>query len=595
MQSIIRLGVIGASNSLVRPGYVDECIAQLADAHGVQVTSVTNLAVGASTCFLGLMQVLSTGVARAVDVLLVEYALTDEAAFGARSDLYRAWAQCFEGVLRRALHDNPDLVVCVVLLGRENGAWRRALCPITAGTKYLSEWYGVTCVDVGLELKLKHPQMLVNGTLYADPAHFTSDQGVPILGRLVAEAVVKAVRHPVRAVPPRPVDPGHAGFAKMVTDLDQHVVGISRHVHLTNSLVDVWATELPAGAELRFQLSGAIMAFQYAATRESPLLEITIGPTRRVVPTMPTFMGNTDHPFLIAHVVPELHYGFALAAQDEEVTIRVLGGPARSELDPLATSGYAQPSGAGSPVWLLQGLLVRGQMGSALASANDRPEPRLLSEVAAAVHAERLTYLTPAKLLRLEQCVSTVVSDGVPGAFLEAGVALGGSAVLLAHHAQRHGRRFDGYDVFGQIPPPGPDEPDEVHRRHAQILAGESRGIRGDRYYGYVDDLFDRVTATFERHGVPVGGDVMLHRGLIQETLLVDHPLALVHIDTDWYEPVLVTAERVHPHLSIGGFLISDDYFFWPSAKHAMDEFLLRHPGYEALSDSGHLVLRKVS
>ena len=121
MRSMVRLGVIGASNSIVRHGYVDECVVQLADSHGVEVTSVTNLAVGASTCFLGLMQVLATGVAREVDVLLIEYALTDEAAFGARSDLYRAWAQCFEGVLRRVLDDNPDLVVCVVLLGRENG------------------------------------------------------------------------------------------------------------------------------------------------------------------------------------------------------------------------------------------------------------------------------------------------------------------------------------------------------------------------------------------------------------------------------------------------------------------------------------------
>ena len=342
--------------------------------------------------------------------------------------------------------------------------------------KYLSEWYGVACVDVGLDLKLNHPQMLANGTLYADPAHFSRDQGVPVVGRLVAEAVAAALLHPVRAVQPGPVDPGHAGFAKMVTDLDEHVIGTCKRVRLANSLVDLSASALPAGSELRFQLSGAIMAFQYAATRESPQLEITIGPTRRVVPTMPTFMGRTDHPFLLAHVVPELHYGFALAAKDEEVTIRVLGGLTSSEVEPLVASGYAQPSGTGPPVWLLQGLLVRGQMRTALASSADRPEPQRLSEVASAVHEQRLTYLTPAKLLRLEQCVASVISEEVPGAFLEAGVALGGSAIVLAHHAQRHGRRFDGYDVFGQIPPPGPEDPGKVHRRYAQILGGESAG-----------------------------------------------------------------------------------------------------------------------
>ena len=68
-----------------------------------------------------------------------------------------------------------------------------------------------------------------------------------------------------------------------------------------------------------------------------------------------------------------------------------------------------------------------------------------------------------------------------------------------------------------------------------------------------MQDLFERVTATFERYGVPLGPNVMLHRGLVQDTLLVKHALALVHIDTDWYEPVLTTAERVHPYLSLGG------------------------------------------
>ena len=36
-----------------------------------------------------------------------------------------------------------------------------------------------------------------------------------------------------------------------------------------------------------------------------------------------------------------------------------------------------------------------------------------------------------------------------------------------------------------------------------------------------------------------------------------------MHIDCDWYEPVMLCLERLHPLLSPGGYVIADDYFDW--------------------------------
>jgi O-methyltransferase len=216
-----------------------------------------------------------------------------------------------------------------------------------------------------------------------------------------------------------------------------------------------------------------------------------------------------------------------------------------------------------------------------------------LSPVARRVLEENLTYLAPRKLLRLERCIAELDRDGVPGCLVETGMALGGSGIVIASHAEN--RAFHGYDVFGMIPPPGPNDPPEVHERYRVIASGESSGIGGEEYYGYRDDLYDQVVAAFERHGLAIDGTARrLHRGLFEDTLRLSEPVALVHIDCDWYEPVMLCLQRLYPLLSVGGFVIADDYFDWEGARRACDEFLSLHGDLERVVERGHLIVRRV-
>ena len=93
---------------------------------------------------------------------------------------------------------------------------------------------------------------------------------------------------------------------------------------------------------------------------------------------------------------------------------------------------------------------------------------------------------------------------GRPGLIIEAGTARGGSAIVMAA-AKAPERPMKVYDVFGMIPPPTEDDGPDVHERYRKITAGEARGRGGDTYYGYRDDLYDEVTESFSRLGVPVG------------------------------------------------------------------------------------------
>jgi O-methyltransferase len=222
-------------------------------------------------------------------------------------------------------------------------------------------------------------------------------------------------------------------------------------------------------------------------------------------------------------------------------------------------------------------------------------EQRRLSRLARAVRRRRLTYLSPRKLARMERCLDDVTRRRVPGDFLETGVALGGSAIVIAGRLSGD-RRFHGYDVFGMIPPPSEADPPEVHDRYRRIESGESEGIDGADYYGYRDHLYDDVVAAFAAHGVPVDGDrVQLHRGLFEDTLRPDGPVAFAHVDCDWHDAVAVSLGRVHPWLSPGGWLVIDDYYAYGGAAKAVDAFVAEHPELEVV-DTGageHLLLRR--
>jgi predicted O-methyltransferase YrrM len=204
--------------------------------------------------------------------------------------------------------------------------------------------------------------------------------------------------------------------------------------------------------------------------------------------------------------------------------------------------------------------------------------PPPLAEVAGRVRRQGLTYLSPAKLDKLGNAVLEVERRAIPGAILEAGCALGGSAILIAA-ARARSRPLRVYDVFGMIPPPGERDDADVHDRYKVIASGKSRGLKGNRYYGYETDLSRRVKGNFESAGFDLERDhIEMIVGKVEDTLVVDAPIALAHVDVDWYDPVMTCLERIAPHLSVGGIIVLDDYFDWSGCRKATDDFLKNTP-----------------
>ena len=66
-------------------------------------------------------------------------------------------------------------------------------------------------------------------------------------------------------------------------------------------------------------------------------------------------------------------------------------------------------------------------------------------------------------------------------------------------------------------------------------------------------------------------------KGLVEETLHKSKPegIALLRLDTDFYESTKIELELLYPLLKKGGILIVDDYGHWKGCKKAVDEYFL--------------------
>jgi hypothetical protein len=206
--------------------------------------------------------------------------------------------------------------------------------------------------------------------------------------------------------------------------------------------------------------------------------------------------------------------------------------------------------------------------------------PPDVEEAIERARTEHLTYLRKNDLRELATIVADVDANQLPGLIVEAGTARGGSAIVMAA-AKAPARGMKVYDVFGMIPAPSEHDGPDVHRRYEKIAGGEAKGVGGDTYYGYRDDLYEEVKASFSRLGVPVDEhNVELVQGLFEDTIDLDEPVAFAHLDGDWYESTLTCLERLAPLIVPGGRIVLDDYDHWSGCRRAVDEYFADRPGF---------------
>jgi hypothetical protein len=195
-----------------------------------------------------------------------------------------------------------------------------------------------------------------------------------------------------------------------------------------------------------------------------------------------------------------------------------------------------------------------------------------------------LTYCgRPGKLEVVHEAVKAVEAHHVPGIMLEAGVAMGGSAIIIAK-TKSPGRELRLYDVFQMLPPPSANDDPKSHEVYRNFVAGNVSGAVDLNYVNHATDLLAFTRENMKRTGVdPEALHIRFVKGLYEDTLHVDEPVAFAHIDCDWYDSVKLCIERIAPRMSPGGILLFDDYNSFAGCRRAVDEWLPTDPRFRII------------
>lgn len=201
------------------------------------------------------------------------------------------------------------------------------------------------------------------------------------------------------------------------------------------------------------------------------------------------------------------------------------------------------------------------------------------AEAAAIIRVARpYTMTSPERLFSLIQAVRYVARASIPGDIVECGVWRGGSMMAAAQtlmacsDTQRGLHLFDTFE--GMSPPTAFDVAVDGQTASALLASPRTTDPESPWCYAGIDD----VRAAMRSTGYPAER-IHYVQGRVEDTLPGGAParIALLRLDTDWYESTRHELEQLYPLLSAGGVLIVDDYGHWAGCRKAVDEYLGAH------------------
>jgi O-methyltransferase len=186
---------------------------------------------------------------------------------------------------------------------------------------------------------------------------------------------------------------------------------------------------------------------------------------------------------------------------------------------------------------------------------------------------KRYTMTSVERMYALYEATRYVVRGKIPGDFAECGVWRGGSIMLAARVLRELGdssRKVYLYDTFEGMSAPTTKDVDLAGRSAGEKWSAKRAADHNDWCYAPLADVQRNIAAT----GYPTESVVFV-KGTVEDTLPGTAPerIALLRLDTDWYESTRQTLVHLYPRLAPGGVLIIDDYGHWQGCRQAVDEY----------------------
>jgi len=184
------------------------------------------------------------------------------------------------------------------------------------------------------------------------------------------------------------------------------------------------------------------------------------------------------------------------------------------------------------------------------------------------------TMTSTERLYSVYKSVEYAVKNNIEGDFVECGVWKGGSSMMIALTLLKNNindKIIYLYDTFE-----GMSEPTKEDVNYANYDAQQkySKTLNNESGSDWCRSEINEVKKNLYSTGYPKDNFVFV-KGKVEETIpkTIPETIALLRLDTDWYESTKHEMEYLYPRLSKKGVLIIDDYGHWHGCRKAVDEY----------------------
>lgn len=189
---------------------------------------------------------------------------------------------------------------------------------------------------------------------------------------------------------------------------------------------------------------------------------------------------------------------------------------------------------------------------------------------------KQYTMTSPEKVSALVDAVCYIVANGIEGAIVECGVWKGGSMMAAALTLIKLGhlnRDLYLYDTYSGMSAPSDYDTSPVSGTIAKEAFPKTK-IAEDISTWCLAPL-EEVRKNLFSTGYPKE-KIHFIKGMVEDTIPENAPakIAILRLDTDWYESTKHELVHLFPLLQANGVLIIDDYGYWQGSRKAVDEYI---------------------
>jgi O-methyltransferase len=184
----------------------------------------------------------------------------------------------------------------------------------------------------------------------------------------------------------------------------------------------------------------------------------------------------------------------------------------------------------------------------------------------------KFSLTTHHRLASMIDAVRYVENNRIAGDIVECGVWRGGNIMISAFSLLEIGntdRDLYLYDTFTGMTPPTVNDKDYSGAEAEVLLQRDPKGTKI-----WCEASLEDVQANMRSTAYP-SERIHFIKGPVEETIpnALPNKIAILRLDTDWYESTKHELVHLYPLLVEGGVLIIDDYGHWQGAQKAVDEY----------------------